>query len=411
MEDKPLKLSQLHCVSENWLSDGNDWGQIFSQLVSPEISERFEKMIMTTFKDNKDWMVKAGPPKTLARCLAKSREYMSEFKEDPNLPRWAKFTEKFKSVYKRLPSNPGDFIWNVVDFARCSITVPDANNVIKVKRVIEQHFPVVCIKNSYNSKVHVKGSGYRDLKLLIEVEFDDLKIGGVPQMESKTKFICELQIVCLAWLNNKKSTSMSYKILRAQTLLDLFNDASKYVNRDNTHTRVRHNDITEIIKNGWLNLAKVADFSKINADSLLLNAAEEGWSISGVEMLIKDLMASKDCKDSYNQTPLILACKYGRDDIAKFLIKAGSSINSAEKTGYTALIWAAVNGNESCVRALLSAGACRWARDKRDNKTALDHALGRLQSEATEKFKRIVNLLKRENMSTSWEIDNKETKF
>merc|ERR1719317_1327570 len=134
---------------------------------------------------NKEWSVHPGPPKTLSRCLAKGTEYMLEFSQQQHLPRWTNFAEKFKNVFQRLPSKPEDFVWNIVDFARCSITVPDAADVMMVKRIVEKHFSVICVKNGYNSKLHVKGSGYRDLKLLIKVEFDNLQLGGITSAQKR----------------------------------------------------------------------------------------------------------------------------------------------------------------------------------------------------------------------------------
>ena len=229
IENKALEFSQLHFVPRDQLSDSSDWCQIFSNLVSPEISKQYEQKITGMFIDKKEQTVKSGPPKTLARCLAKSKEYKCEFIAEPKLPRWANFAKQFKSVYQRVPSKPEDFVWNIVDFARCSITVPGAADVMKAKRIIEENFPVICVKNSYNSEHHVKGSGYRDLKLLIEVEFDDLRFDGVISAQQKTTLICEIQIVSKTWLNNKITTSISYKILRAGSLCGLLYDAAKYV--------------------------------------------------------------------------------------------------------------------------------------------------------------------------------------
>merc|ERR1719193_410033 len=175
----------LDYLPQGWLSDASDWGLILANVVSPEITERFQKKISMILNDSQQWVVHAGPPKTLARCQAKGREYMSEFATDQTLPRWTNFAMKFKKVFQRDPKKPEDFVWNVVDLARCSITVPDAGDVIKVKRILEEQFPVICVKNSYNSKDRVKGSGYRDLKLLVEVEFNDLQLEGAPRLEQK----------------------------------------------------------------------------------------------------------------------------------------------------------------------------------------------------------------------------------
>merc|ERR550534_1160040 len=99
-------------------------------------------------KGNKTWVVKAGPPKTLERCYAKGKEYMHEFINERDSSRWFQFAQKFNSIFKRAPSKPEDFVWNVVDYARCSIIVPDAADVIRVKKIIEEQFPVLCVKNS-----------------------------------------------------------------------------------------------------------------------------------------------------------------------------------------------------------------------------------------------------------------------
>ena len=228
-----------------------------ANIVSPEIREPFEKKIKMTLKDCQRWEVKAGPPKSLARSQAKSREYMSEFETDKNLPRWKNFASRFQAVFKREPSKPEDFVWNITDLTRCSITVPDASDVIKVKQIIEKRFPVICVKNTYNPETRVKGSGFRDLKLLIEVEFNDLQLHGAPRLPQKTKFICEIAILCRKWLNNRKNTTISYSIIRAQSLRSLLNDLAKNIKEIKTQDKViktndlaKHNDEIEIIRNG-----------------------------------------------------------------------------------------------------------------------------------------------------------------
>ena len=114
------------------------------------------------------------------------------------------------------------------------------------------------------------------MKLLIEVEFDDLELGGVAKVQSKTTLICEVQILCQAWLKNKKTTSLSYKILRAQSFSDLLYDAAKYTNMAGIESRRKNMDVIATIKNGWANIARAVDFSDVNADKLLLAAAKEG---------------------------------------------------------------------------------------------------------------------------------------
>jgi len=410
INNKPLTTSQLDYLPQGWLSDASDCGLILANVVSPEITKRFEKKIGMILNDSQQWVVHAGPPKTLARCQAKGREYMSEFATDQTLPRWTNFAMQFKKVFQREPKKPEDFVWNVVDLARCSITVPDAVDVIKVMRILEEQFPVICIKNGYNSKDRVKGSGYRDLKLLIEVEFNDLQLEGAPRLQQKMTVICEIQILCQAWLKNKKNTSISYKILRSQSLRSLLNDAAKYVKRTNTNELVNHKDELQIIKNGWVNLAKAADFSNINADELLLTAANQGWSVAGVQMLVKDLKADINVTDYEQATPLIWACQRGKDDIAKCLIQLRSNIEQSDSYNDTPLHWATCHGHERCVRILLSAGARIKVRN-RGGKSALDYALDLVNNKWTKKSKRILKLLRGENLSLPKESDQNQVKL
>ena len=85
--DKPLTKSQLDYVPQDWLSEANDLGLVLANVVSPEITERFEKKIRESLSDNEECEIQAGPPKTFARCQAKCYEYMSEFSTDQKLPR------------------------------------------------------------------------------------------------------------------------------------------------------------------------------------------------------------------------------------------------------------------------------------------------------------------------------------
>merc|ERR1719193_1791926 len=126
-----------------------------------------------------------------------------------------------------------------MDYARCSVTVPGAREVLITKKLVEKNFKVVCVKNGYSSNIQAKGSGYRDIKLLVVVDFDNLKLDGVAKVEPTTKFVCEVQIVCEAWLENKKTTSLPYKILRAANLSVLLSDFSKYIKKKNEENSIQ----------------------------------------------------------------------------------------------------------------------------------------------------------------------------
>ena len=305
----PLKISQLDCLPADWLQDANDHAHVFAEVVSEEITPLFEKLLKNTVGEK--YGVHKGPPKTLSRTLAKATEYMAEYEAQKTAEkrdcRWVTFGEKFEEVFGRTPCKPSDFVWNIVDFARCSIEVPTANDAIKVKELVEKRFEVVSVKNGYNLNETVKGSGYRDMKLLVKAEFDDLELKGIPKMEKKTTILCEIQIVCKAWLQNKKTTSLSYKIFRAASLKDLFNDFTKYTGEGQNKIK---RTAMDVIKNGYINLAKIVDFSGIDGQKVLYEAAREGWEKDSVSVLVNTLKINHHEKIGYF-TPLQEAARYG----------------------------------------------------------------------------------------------------
>jgi len=355
IENNPLERSQLDYVEKDWIMDSTDWGHVFANIISPEISELFEMKIKEALGTKGRYAIHGGPPKTLARSLAKGNEYMNEFLAEPHLPRWKQFAERFQTLFGRLPSKPEDFVWNIVDAARCSITVPTARDVLEVKRIIEEKFKVICQKNGYRCDFNVRGSGYRDFKLLVEIEFDGLKLEGVPKVQPKTMFICELQVLCEAWLDNKKTTSASYKILRAGTLQYLLHDLSKYAKKKSHETSFIQIDAKEVVRNAWVNLAKGTDFSKIDANELLLTAASQNWAPASVKMLLIDLKADIEVRDAENATALIVAGKWGNDDLVTLLLELGCNINAKDKYNETAISWASAYERPGCVRILRAA--------------------------------------------------------
>jgi ankyrin repeat protein len=270
--------------------------------------------------------------------------------------------------------------------------------VIKAMSILEKCFQVICVKNGYNSTVLAKGSGYRDVKLLIEVEFQDLKLGGVTSAQPKTKFICEVQIICQQWLKNKKNTSMSYKILRAQSFRNLLYDLGKYVTSKNTNNPAKYKDVNEIIKNGWLNLAKAVNCTAQKANSLLLTASHKDWSTAGVSILVKDFKANVDYElKKKGNTALTNACINGLDDLVELLIQLSANIDHRTAFNSTGLHCAAGRGHEGCVRRLLSAKASVGVTNNA-GKTALDKALEKLRSHGTQNYNRIVKLLRGETV-------------
>ena len=87
-----------------------------------------------------------------------------------------------------------------------------------------------------------------------------------------------------------------------------------------------------------------------------------------------DACADKDAKDNDGWTALIFASIGGHESCVRALLYAGADKDAKTTTnGSTALIWASENGHESCVQALLDAGADRDAKDNK-GRTALMRA-------------------------------------
>jgi len=389
--NKQLVQSQLDTLPQDWLMDSSDFVHVFANIVSPEIGEIFEQRLEAIIHEKTVGTVHAGPAKTLARSIAKCHEYKSDYRSEKGSKRWSNFRRSFRKSFGRSPKIAADFVWNIVDFARCSINVPDAKELLKVKKIIEEHFKVVCVKNGYNADVRVKGSGYRDMKLLVEVEFDRLDLQKVPRKQGKINMICEIQLMCKKWLTNKKTTSLSYKVLRASNLQSLLDDFAKYLDSTSEGDGIIQTDATKILKNGWVNLAKSANFSNINRDQLLLDACQNGWEPAGVDILIRELNADIEAKDPDGLTPVAIAARAGHDDLVKSLIELRSNIETQDGWLMTALHHATMYNQESCIRILINAGCNLKLRDY-NNETALDIA------KKYGDMKRVVKLLKRQHV-------------
>jgi hypothetical protein len=73
------------------------------------------------------------------------------------------------------------------------------------------------------------------LKVIVGVHFTGLHLDGFYRTKracQNLSMLCEIQILCRHWLKNKKQTSLSYKILRASSFIDMLYDFSKYLTKD-----------------------------------------------------------------------------------------------------------------------------------------------------------------------------------
>jgi len=390
--NKELTKSQLDTLPKNWLQDSKDFAHVFANIVSPELSSVFEKRLTEIIINRKvDGHVHPGPPKTLSRSIAKCHEYKSEYRSKKRTMRWINFRKSFEKSYGRSPKTPEDFVWNIVDFARCSIVVRDAGELLKAKKVIEEKFKVVCVKNGYNADVQVKGSGYRDFKMLVEVEFDELNLKEVAQAQKTIEFICEIQLICKKWLLNKVTSSLSYKILRARNLKEFLDDFSKYPKRNDEGRATTKIGANEVLKNGWVNLARITNFSNIDSDYALQQACFEGWDPHGIEILVTELHVDVQ---SINRKMFLVfyAAYHGHDRVVKTLIELKSNVDNQDGTGQTALHYAAEKNHEGCVRLLIDA-RCSLTKVDNYNCTALDIVRKKFGDN-----NRVVKLLKGQNV-------------
>jgi len=172
-------------------------------------------------------------------------------------------------------------------------------------------------------------------------------------------------------------------------LQEFLDDFAKYVDRTSEGNAIITTEATQILKNGWVNLAKSADFSNINRDQLLLDACQNGWEPAGVDILVSKLNAYIEVQDPDGLTPVAIAARCGHDDLVKRLIELGSNIQSQDGWQMTPLHQATMYNQETCIRMLIDAGCDLGIRDY-NNETALDIAkkYGDMQ--------RVVKLLKRQ---------------
>lgn len=95
--------------------------------------------------------------------------------------------------------------------------------------------------------------------------------------------------------------------------------------------------------------------SNASLDSEILRAVSRGDTA-----IVKDALASganPDARDRLGNTPLIIACDAGYQEIVRLLIGNKASINSVNKYGYTPLLSAVANRHRYIASLLVKAGA------------------------------------------------------
>ena len=150
--------------------------------------------------------------------------------------------------------------------------------------------------------------------------------------------------------------------------------------------------LEEAVKTGSIQVAKLlleaAQKVGIPLRQLpLLHAAAEGKNFEVTEFLLKEGF-DVDGLNCYGETPLVYLVRQSIEEseeavqMAAFLIKKGASVVARDSKGFTALHYAARNGNNSLLRLLLAAGAVPGAAARYYFVTPLMYAAERLNLEA-----------------------------
>ena len=187
--------------------------------LSPALEVELRKALSNVNHIRKE--LRRGPKKTNARCWAKKYEYKKDHDKAPNAEYWQHFNEL---VSKNNISSFRKFCFRILDYVRVSALFATAEDLVRGVTAVMEHFKVVGMKNGFRKDAFVSSSGYRDLKLLVEIKSTkpiqvDLPFTlgyEQPNMPKGTRMIAEIQFVLEKWMDCKKTTSTSYKIRRAQ---------------------------------------------------------------------------------------------------------------------------------------------------------------------------------------------------
>jgi len=81
-----------------------------------------------------------------------------------------------------------------------------------------------------------------------------------------------------------------------------------------------------------------------------------------------------DCRDNEGHTPLMWACYFDFEDIIRFLLGIGSDCNVCDRSGMTALHWAATKGKMKAIQALIQNGNVDPSLKDKNGETPADMA-------------------------------------
>ncbi len=112
-----------------------------------------------------------------------------------------------------------------------------------------------------------------------------------------------------------------------------------------------------------------------NPNELLLRAVMNGNLQQVSELLNQGANPNYPSTDGFETTPLFIAASHGCTDIFNLLVSKGADLNHIDRTGYTALIYAAGSGQLELVKTILNHPEVNINHTNKTGMTALDYSL------------------------------------
>jgi ankyrin repeat protein len=106
-------------------------------------------------------------------------------------------------------------------------------------------------------------------------------------------------------------------------------------------------------KNIYVLLILSIIFSQWIFSAATIHEATKDGDLKSVIALLEKNPHLLNQQDANNKTALHIACRYGKDDVAKYLLKKGADVDVKDETNATALHYASALGNLEMVKALI----------------------------------------------------------
>jgi len=210
-----------------------------------QLQRRIEVALDELGYDKNEVSVHPGPPKTVERCQNKADEYKADWAEinsrrelDQKVehdPKLLGLVQKAKIL--ELALDRSLFQMSILDLVRVSLTCQTPKILINCVNKLKDIGELRGVKNGFSLN-HFKESGYRDVKILVEVVFSEFDVAyfltngkHLPLGNGNGNFrmIVEIQFLLPEWSEAKKQSGLVYKLRRARDKIALYRDFKKYL--------------------------------------------------------------------------------------------------------------------------------------------------------------------------------------